>query len=77
MSSSPALRVTESDIQFLSDGWRALAAAREPAIPWLEAGLYVMVMRLWALSSEAFAPRLRETARRVGRRPARGRRDPS
>jgi aspartate dehydrogenase len=46
----------------------AQAAAREYAIPMLEAGLDVMVMSVGALADEAFTDRLRETARRAGRR---------
>ncbi|HZS00611.1 MAG TPA: aspartate dehydrogenase [Chloroflexota bacterium] len=46
----------------------AQAAAREYAVPMLEAGLDVMIMSVGALADEAFAERLRETARRVGRR---------
>src|SRR5690242_18001747 len=46
----------------------AQAAAREHAIPMLEAGLDVMVMSVGALADEAFAERLRATAHRVGHR---------
>jgi aspartate dehydrogenase len=44
------------------------AAAREHAAPLLEAGLDVMMMSVGALADEAFAARLREAARRAGRR---------
>ena len=46
----------------------AQAAAREHAVPLLEAGLDIMVMSVGALADEAFASRLREVARRAGRR---------
>jgi aspartate dehydrogenase len=44
------------------------AAARTHALPLLEAGLDLMLMSVGALADEAFYDRLRETARRAGRR---------
>ncbi|HLI26147.1 MAG TPA: aspartate dehydrogenase [Chloroflexota bacterium] len=46
----------------------AQAAARAHVIPLLEAGLDVMIMSVGALADEAFYTRLREVARRAGRR---------
>jgi aspartate dehydrogenase len=46
----------------------AQAAARAHAVPLLEAGLDVMIMSVGALADEDFYARLREAARRAGRR---------
>ena len=46
----------------------AQAAAREYAVPLLEAGMDVMIMSVGALADEALLERLRDAARRAGRR---------